>query len=97
MNGVPHESVFSRPIQEAQPQIPGRHTAEPATIAPTLIANVIAGFFKSIGLGCESVDSIISKSYSEGSSAVNGEQQGFSVAWKFITSVRMPSGSYRLS
>ena len=94
MNGVPHESVFSRPIQEAHPQIPGRQTAEPTTIAPTLIANTIRGVFIRNSFGAES---IISKSYSDGSSAVNGEQQGFSVAWKFMTSVRMPSGSYRLS
>ncbi len=31
--------------------------------------------------------------YSAGSSAVNGEQQGLFVAWKFISSRRMPSGS----
>jgi hypothetical protein len=31
--------------------------------------------------------------YSAGSSAVKGEQQGFSVAWKFISSIRVPSGS----
>src|SRR5215469_3790835 len=35
--------------------------------------------------------------YSDGSCAVNGEQQGFSVAWKFISSARMPSGSYMLN
>ena len=36
--------------------------------------------------------------YSAGSSAVNGEQHGFSVAWKFITSTRVPStGRYILN
>jgi len=30
-------------------------------------------------------------------SAVNGEQHGFSVAWKSIISVRIPSGSYMLN
>ena len=34
-----------------------------------------------------------SNSYSAGSSAVNDEQHGFSVAWKFINSSRIPSGS----
>jgi hypothetical protein len=34
-----------------------------------------------------------SAAYSAGSSAVNGEQHGFSVAWKFINSRRIPSGS----
>src|ERR1700733_12018749 len=32
-----------------------------------------------------------------GSSAVNGEQQGFSVAWNSINSRRIPSGSWRLN
>src|SRR5579862_77173 len=36
-------------------------------------------------------------SYSAGSSAVKGEQHGFSVAWKFISSARIPSGSYILN
>ena len=35
--------------------------------------------------------------YSAGSSAVNAEQHGFSVAWKFIISIRIPSGSYMLN
>ncbi len=35
--------------------------------------------------------------HSAGSSAVNAEQQGFSVAWRFINSARMPSGSYMLN
>ena len=34
--------------------------------------------------------------YSAGSSAVNGEQQGLSVAWKFINSWRIPWSPKRL-
>ena|ERR1039457_4908330 len=39
----------------------------------------------------------LNAAHSAGSSAVNAEQQGFSEAWKFISSSRMPSGSYRLN
>lgn len=35
----------------------------------------------------------VEQRYSAGSSAVNGEQHGFSEAWKFISSTRTPSGS----
>jgi hypothetical protein len=48
-NQSPHRPGSEIPIQDAHPQIPGVHTADPTTTAPTLIASAIVGFLKPDG------------------------------------------------
>jgi hypothetical protein len=96
-NTSPDAPGSGSPAHEVQPQIPGVHTAVPAITAPALIASAIAGLFKPLGFLAKSTCSSMSYTYSAGSSAVNDEQHGFSVAWKFMISVRIPSGSYILN